>query len=209
MTFYAIEQSQSLRQGDIVFGLPILEPSIQGKPIQDIRHSYQIDSSVCHCVVITPCCSIEDGRILLSPLKKLTGKFTRHEIFGPNPLRINEPVEPVESIGPTLWAKLSPEDQIQREAEGTAYALLYMFVYDGHPSLPVYQLRDHDTQIHFVDFRNSFTVKWDEIKRQSNNAIDVKVAELSMETRKLFRNKIKHFYGRIPVEDQAVYVALQ
>jgi len=209
VSFYAAMPSPGLRQGDIVLGLPILEPTKRGAPIALVEHDYQVEVRVCHCAVITPCCSIEDGQIVLSPLRQLTGKISKHEVFGPEPLRINGRVSPEESTGPAKWAELSADEQTRRQAEGNAYVWLYVFVYDEHPLLPPYSLRGRETSAYHVDFRSTFSVKWDRIRRDEATASAIKVAELAVESRKMFRDKLAYFFGRAPAEDSAVLAALR
>lgn len=208
MSFYCASPSNLLRQGDIVSGLPILHPTLQGASASDALKGYKIEVKVCPCAVITPCCSIEDEQVVLSPLHQLESRFIKNEFFRADPLMINCKVEPEQSTGARAWEGLLPDEKVKRLAEGKAFAWLYLFVFDAHPLLQTYTLKGKETGFYCVDFRRTFAIKWDQIRRGNDAASGIKLLELGVEARATFREKLTAYFERTPEEDRAQLAAM-
>jgi hypothetical protein len=207
MIFYEDTPSRVIRQGDVIQGLPMLNPSIKGDPLSSALQEYQIEVSVCLCAVITPCCSIEEGQIALSPLRPLEARFVKNEFFKENPLLMNVKVDAEHSMGPAMWETLSAGEKANRLAIGKAYCWRNLFTYDESPLFSQYTLRGKKMRNQYIDFRKTFFVKWDQIKRDWESATQIKLAELSVEARASMREKLTSYYERVPDEDRAVLAA--
>jgi len=98
--------------------------------------------------------------------------------------------------------------EVEREkrlAKGMAYTFLEVFIFEGHDLLPEYELHRPEGAIlcshYLVDFHDSILVSCKDIVRGVAPAPGVKKLQLSSGSRGELREKMAHYYARIPDED--------
>ena len=207
--FYAEETDNYLRFGDVVRGyiLPnttIKEPFL---PFKREFHNYTIDVEMPYSVVLTPCCSIGESMISLTPLIKVRGDFFKNPYYAEDLTTINRLMNPQQSLSPDEWNNFSLEEQQRRLAEGITYAHLNFFIYEENEIFKKYTLRRREIKYYMIYFKNISTMKCAMIKRpkelkpEDAPIIESKVLQLSIQARSELRDKIAYYYSRIPEED--------
>ena len=135
-------------------------------------------------------------------------------VLGRNPYlaedftRVNGPLMPQQFVPPEALEEMS--DEVKQERFGfpyaPSYALLHYFVYAGHDLLPKYVFHgkqgDIQTNLYMVDFRRISPLDWDKILDAKRAPMEVKVLQLTIETRKQLRDKLAYYFARVPDEDQ-------
>ncbi len=205
--YYEKTPELALRFGDVIRGF-ILAATNVDKPIFSLPSSaYSIDVEVPQfCAVLSPCCSIGDGTILLSSLIRVKQSFFQNPYFTEDLTRINREMEPSEKLPPSVWAQLDAAERSKRESEGKGYAVLDSFIYPEDAHLPRYPVKIKgggtvETGYYMIDFRNIQKVTSKTINRKS--APDhTKLLQLTPSARQELRDKIAFFYGRVPEEDK-------
>lgn len=211
MGFYNEGPYKSFRFGDILKDFLTVEPTINN-PISELsKAECRIDISSGYYVLLSPCCSIDESILLLSLLVEIKKPFYKNAYFADDMTRVNLEIPPDKSMSPEDWNKLSQDEKNKRMGRGDAYTNLEFFVYENNGLLPEYKLIIRGNKIpnppYMIDFRKTFFVKCDKIRRdQKDIPIEVKLLELSVETRETLRNKLSHFYGRRPPEDEAYLI---
>lgn len=114
-------------------------------------------------------------------------------------------MEPNLHYSPEEWEKKTPEEQQDILIKGPSFALLSIFIYDQHPSLPEYPIKIRGEEIfiryHMIDFRHMYNFKSPRIISPDNSPIEAKILQIKIKTREELRNKIAHFFGRPAEED--------
>ncbi len=205
--FYNDTNDKALRFGDVLRGYVLAASNIE-QPILDANYKINVDLPI-FCVVLTPCCSIGDNIISLSPLIQIYSSFFRNPYFIEDFTRINRKMEPQQSVSADIWAKFPPEEQQKRLEKGISYALLELFIYEKNNLFPEYEIslkRDHTTEKHktnyyMIDFRNIYKINCSKIVNSKDAPFESKCLQLSVETRSELRDKIAYYYGRPPDED--------
>ncbi len=203
--FYNPTPTKDLRFGDIVAGFSFFTPAID-KPLERIPYGYNVDIEVPkHCVVLTPCCSIKDRLLCLTPLIKIKKQLIENPYFKEDLTRINRKVDPLKSIPPKQLDKETPEEKARRAAQEPGFAFGELFIYQGHDDyLPDYSLsKEFSTNYYMIDFRNVHRINCKSVIKANRHEIDSKVLELSVSSRKDLRLKISYFYFRPADEDLA------
>jgi hypothetical protein len=182
-------------------------PLLRATP-HDLRFSIGVTHPR-HSVVMTPCCSIENKVVCLTPLLPIppTFRFYENPYFLDDLTRLNRVMLPRQSTGSVVWETLLAEEQAKREAAGLAYAMLEWFVYAPNEQLPAYPWKGRDkvdrTLGHYiVDFRNSYKVVCPEVVRDQGITSAPKVLQLSVDIRHELRCKLSQYFGRVPDEDK-------
>lgn len=212
--FYQPEMDEDLRFGDVIKGFVFTAPQVN-EPILNLddEPNYSIGITIPRfSVVLTPCCSIENKTISLSPLVKLNIKFFDNPYYSEDFTRINKPVPPELALPPVGWENLDKAEKQRRMDAGEKYQLHQFFVYapsDG--VLPEYPLSSSKGQYRFktgyymVDFADIHRVNCDKINRRGEGSPappNVKYLQLSVYARKELRDKLLAYYARTPAEDE-------
>ena len=161
-----------------------------------------------YSVVLTPCCSIGESTISLTPLIKVRSDFFKNPYFLEDLTRINRRMKPQQAKPPDEWGNFTPEEKQRRLAEGINYALLELFIYEEHELFKTYLLRKQEVRYYMIDFKNIHTIKCAMIKRpekvkpEDAPLIESKVLQLSIQARSELRDKIAYYYSRLPEEDK-------
>jgi len=210
--FYQDDLDQALRFEDVVRGY-ILTNAIISTPVWNTQHeNYAVSVSLPQfSVIITPCCSIEDRIIVLTPLIQVIPTFFNNPYLEEDLTRVNRIMSPEQSVQPSVWEQFSEEERQRRLAEGHTYAFINLFVYKRHDLLPEYTLhRKKDKNIvtnsYMINFKNLYKVHCDKIISPTNSPLESKHLQLSVETREELRVKLTRYYSRVPQEDQLVEV---
>jgi len=214
----AKKSSNFLRLGDVVKGYvpavskmtaPLIDNFVDSK----VDVQLQIPKLL---VVLTPCCSIKEKRISLTPITQARKSLYENPHFRYDLTVINRKMEPEKTLSPEKWGELSIEKQTEKREKGMVYTLEHLFVYEKYPpQLPEYQVRLNggekiDGNYYEFDFRNATKVECEFIihpdeknftEDSRQKALCSKVLELSKENRKDLRDKLADYYGRPPKED--------
>ena len=203
----------ALRLGDVVRGYISTIPTIK-EPIlssQSEGYNYKIDIGMPnYSVVLTPCCSIEEGVISLTPLMKVRSDFFKNPYFAEDLTKINRRMEPQQAHPPDEWEKLNLEEKQRRLAGEMNFALLNFFIYEENERFEKYTVRSREIRYYMIDLRNSYTIKCamikgpEKAKPEDAPIIESKVLQLSIQARSELRDKIAYYYSRKPKEDKIV-----
>jgi len=202
---------EPLRFGDVIRGFALSTPSIDSPPLNVNTHEYKIEIALPNfCAVLSPCCSIDEKVISLSPLIQILSSFYLNPHFEEDLTRINRPVSPDKAIPPAGWETLTPLEQKQKMDAGLIYTHWEKFIYEKNDLFPIYTLKktssswEKTTNHYMIDFRNTFRVNCSKIVRPNKAPLGTKCLQLSIETRKELREKISAYYWRIPEEDKVL-----
>jgi len=204
--FYESESSRALRFGDILPGFVFVEADISD-PSNQLSYKINVENPS-FCVVMSPCCSIGKKVVSLTPLKKIRPSFFDNPYFEGDLTRINRRMKPEETVSPKIWDGFPPEEKAKRLKEGESYAFEDVFIYEKHDLLPSYPLPSrgkHNTIItnyYMIDFKDLCKINCDKINTAENSPYELKILELSAQTRNELRNKLGDFFRRIPLEDR-------
>ncbi len=203
--FYQEEIDKDLRFGDILTGFVFAAPNLTDA-VQTKNFSIEIEQPD-YCVVLSPCCSIGDNVITLSPLLKIRPKFFLNPFFVEDMTRINRIMSSEQALGPEAWENMPDEERERRLEEEESFALKDFFVFDQHTLLKKYTLnfknKDNiETNYYMIDFKNQYKLNCKRMQSATNAPIETKTLQLTVETRSELREKISHYYSRVPVEDQ-------
>lgn len=210
--FYSSKRDNCLRFGDVVRGFVSTRPTIKEPVLSYVQVSRDYSVSIeipMFSVVLTPCCSIEDSLICLTPLIQLKPSFMKNPYFVEDFTIINGEIKPQKCYAPEDWDKKSLEEKEEILASSKPYTLLSMFVYEGNRIFPPYKLRSQEINYYMIDFRNVSTLKCEKIKRcdkmsgEDMKILDTKCLQLSDTAREELREKMAFYYGR-PAEEEVI-----
>lgn len=208
MFYTSASNPPQLRLGDI-----LKQHTVVTTQIATNKKSYNDDEVIIevvkskYVVVLTPCCSIEDQVIVISPLIPIKVKFFENPYFATDLTNINRKMKPDQTVSQHVWENFSEEIRQQRTQVGIQYGLVDYFLYESHELLEKYILkipgeaRSIETNYYMIDFRNVTKVNSTNIRRAEGLFIGSKFAQLSIQSRGELRNKLAEYYGRPPAED--------
>ena len=209
--FYQDGFDRALRFGDVVRGF-VLTNAMLKKPSREAHlDDYVVNISWPQfSVVMTPCCSIADKMMVLTPFVQVPSTFFDNPYLLEDLTRANRIMSPRQAVPPHVWETFDDEQKQRRLAVGHTYAFKNLFVYDKHESLPPYTLHrkvgNVDTNYYMIDFKNLYKVHCDKIISPTDSPLESRYLQLSVETREQLRVKVARYYGRVPEEDQLVEV---
>ncbi|WP_076003427.1 hypothetical protein [Dehalogenimonas formicexedens] len=207
--FYQEEMDNALRFGDVVKGFTLTNAEIL-KPWDSICTDYQVNVKMPpFSVILTPCCSIGAGTLLLTPLLRVDVALFANPFLAEDLTRINRIMPPDKAVPPDKWEKIDAGEKARRELEGTTFAFVELFIYDKHASLPSYDInkrsKNSEDSIsinhYMIDFRNIFKINCKSINSPTAAPLESKYLQLSPEGRSELRIKLARFFSRIPAED--------
>lgn len=205
--FYQKEVDQALRFGDVLRGYISATPHIKEPFIKEpiwpaLNEGYNININLpTFTVVLSPCCSIGEKTIALSPLMKLRSDFFKNSYFAEDFTRINRKIQPQKTVSPDKWEEFSLKEKQRRLKEGETYGLLNLFIYEKHDLFRKYKLRGQEINYYMVDFRNTYKLNCENIRTPQKSPLDSKCLQLSTEARSQLQDKIAFYYTRTPEED--------
>lgn len=210
LMFYENHPHQALRFGDIVSGLVLSAASVDN-PNAEFRKDYNIE--VYHpefAVILSPCCSIGDKTIALTPLLPVLPQWFKNPYFSEDLTRINRPMKPEQSVSPEDWARMSAEEKQRRfdMSKPESFALVEYFIYEKNDNFSSYPVQSEKMGIdkvcgcYMIDFRKISRLVCKQITSATSAPLAVKVLELSIQTRSELRGKLSWYFARKPPEDQ-------
>lgn len=202
--FYQEIIDAAFRFGDVLRGYTLVSSDIQ---VPNLSENYKIDVNLPDfCVILSPCCSIGEKIISLSPLIKLRNSFFDNPYLVEDLTRINREMKPEESVPPHVWNSFPPEERQKRLEVGKGYAFLEFFVYNKNELFSTYIInrrqQNIETNYYMIDFRNTYKINCEKIISPKDSPLDSKCLQLSTQARTELRNKIAFYYARIPEEDK-------
>ena len=206
--FYQEQGETALRFGDVLRGFVLTASSVKNPELIGSRgYSITVETPI-YSVVLSPCCSIGDKVISLTPLVPLRARFFDNPYFVADLTRINRRMAPEQTLSLDEWQQLPPERRQTLESEGDAYAFLELFVYEQHGLFTEYPVHrkagDVNTKYYMIDFRNTHKVNCDKIASAKQSPLNLKCLQLSVSTRADLREKLAFYYGRAAPEDEAL-----
>lgn len=209
--FYQEEIGPALRFGDVLKGFILATPTVDEPTLPQLTQKYTVDINFPNFfVVVSPCCSITDNVIALTPLIKLRNTFWDNSYFTEDFTRINRKMEPQQAVPPELWQSFKPEEKSRRLGAGFSYSFLELFIYEKNPIFPNYSINRRrggetvETNYYMIDFRNTFKVNCKKVVTAENSPLETKCLQLSVQTRAELRDKIINYYGRVPEEEKTL-----
>lgn len=194
----------NLRLGDIIGGFSYIVPNFEDFVNKGNEFTLDIKNQQFFSV-FTPCCSIEDQKITLVPLKKIKPEFLKNPFYMEDFTLLNRPIPPFKSIPPIVWDNYSEDENNTIRSKDVSYALFELFLYGPNPKIPTYNLKyknnTEEIGSYMIDFRDTFTISSKKIQRGNTYQ---KILELSILSRGELRNKLSNFFNRIPDEDKRI-----
>jgi len=203
--FYNDHPGGDLRFGDVVRGFVATSPEFK-LPSTDDPPTWRLKVTLAkHFVVLSPCCSIDRGCLLLAPLLKIRPAFLTNPYLSEELTRLNTPVPADKSMTPSAWAGLPEMEKAKRLAKGPGLIFGECFIYAPNDCLGSYQMPTKggtaDQSTYLVDFGTTFRMECEAVSRDKPAPAGTKLLELSIETRTLLRTKIAAYFARVPDED--------
>jgi hypothetical protein len=193
-------------------------------------YSIEVDAPE-YCVVLDPCCDIGSGVISLSPLVEVSSHFWDIPCLLKNMTNLNLKGMPKDLMHPATWNNLSEEEKTDALNAVPEYGHRPYFVYEGIALFPEYsitreiqynELVDPSTHLpeyqqirtpitfkarhRMVNFKNIYHLNCQKIfasdKEADESVFKSIVVRLSVKTRNELRNKMAHYFGKIPAEDE-------
>ena len=204
MMYYASNPSAGYRFGDILRGFPFVVPSVNKPPVT-LESGFGIAvATPSFCAVLTPCCSIENSMVGICPLQHIQRYWLQNPHFVDDFTLINRLIPPEKYYPPEKWDSLPTSEKQDAEP---SYYFLEAFVYPPSEHLPSYNLtygrekKIYTLRHYMVDFRNVQKVSCSVFSR-GNSETPAKVLELSVAARSELREKVVHYFSRVPDEDR-------
>ena len=208
LLFYQEKIDEGFRFGDVLKGFVSSTPTISDPLLKPSHGDYTIEvSKPSYCAIISPCCSISDKIISLSPLIPIRNSFFKNPYFAEDLTRINRRLtEPKFAFPPHVWEQMPDGKKEEHLLKGSSYTLVDLFIYKEHEIFPEYEVHmkgadNIKTKYYMIDFRNTFKVNCSKIKDPKNVPNEAKCLQLTIESRRELREKISQYYGRVPDED--------
>jgi len=114
-------------------------------------------------------------------------------------------MKPQDAVPPKGWETMSSEEQEKRLREGITYGFVSQFIYAPAPQLPEYYVdsqKKRKTGYYMINFRNMNKINCKTINTPEDSPLDSKILELTIDTRKELREKMKSFFGAVAEEDK-------
>ena len=201
--FYEAARHNALRLGDIVSGFTIGTVNLP-KVLAD---EYSVDLERPRAAIMTPCCSIGERTILLSPLKKIHKRLLETPYLREDLTNLNRPMTRVQGFSPDRLKRLREDERIAIEADTRkVLGFVEIFVYAPHDLLPTYECKIGRTTVpvghYMIDFREIHRIKCNEIQSAENSPLNSKLLQISRTSREQLRTKLANYFGRSAPEDE-------
>jgi hypothetical protein len=203
--FYVEPAEQALRFGDVVKGFVLSSSDVPGDQKSQAEYCIKVVSPP-YCVVMSPCCSIGAKTLALAPLQQVTPKMLENRNWAENLTCINRPMSLEKAVPPEHWKNMT-QDEKDRRGYKDSYALDEFFVLEANALLPKYDLKCTDgktreTGHYMIDFKRISRIECAKVNAPKQAPLEAKVLELSIQARGDLRDKLSHYFGRVPPEDE-------
>lgn len=204
--FYEDNRDSLLRFGDILKGFILITPKIKEPFLNIQNHQYNINIEVpSFSVIISPCCSIGEKKISLTPLIPVRKTFFENPYLDADLTRINRRMNPKDAFTPRKWEEKSPEEKARILKDDFVYSFVEFFIYEQDNLFPEYTVRRHGETVniryYMIDFRNTYKIDCEKIISPSIAPLESKCLQLSIQARSELRAKIADYFARVPKED--------
>ena len=208
--FYEDRPDDAFRFGDIVRGFVLSASKIDFTKLASAPKDYHIEvNQPDFAVILSPCCSIGNHALSLSPLIKVSANFFDNLYLKEDLARLNHPMSPQEAVPPAFWDKMSNEEKQQRLdlSHKKGIAFVEYFVYAPHDLLPEYKLKpkgqdgEIKTGFYMVDFRRLYRIVCRQVNSAKQSPTETKILQLSIQARSNLRENFVNYFNRVPPED--------
>lgn len=201
------EMDKALRFGDVLKGYISVIPKIKEPFLDKVNYDYNLNIELpSFSVVLSPCCSIGEKKISLSPLVTVRRTFFDNPYFDEDLTRINGKMKPINAFSPEKWEEKSAVEKADILKNDSVYTLLEFFIYMENDLFPEYSIRKHGETIkikyYMIDFKNIYRIDCEKIESANKVPLDSKCLQLTVETRAELRDKIAYYFARPPQEDK-------
>ena len=203
------EMDKALRFGDVLKGYISVIPKIKEPFLDKLNYDYNLNIELpFFSVALSPCCSIGEKKISLSPLVPVRRTFFDNPYFDGDLTRINLKMKPINAFSPEKWEEKSAVEKADILKNDSVYTLLEFFIYMENDLFPEYPIRKHGETVkikyYMIDFRNIYRIDCEKIESANKVPLDSKCLQLTVETRAELRDKIAYYFARIPEEDKVL-----
>lgn len=113
-----------------------------------------------------------------------------------------------QALPPKHWESLTAEKKSELMAKGESFIFEECFVYDANPLFTPYELKKGAKTFspvahRLLDFKKIVRIDCALIERNRDAPAGIKLLELTIAARSQLRDKLAHFFARIPDEDAA------
>lgn len=207
--FYEDKPEKALRFGDVVRGFVLSAPRIDSPSRTSLPDEYHIEVNTPRLTtILSPCCSIGAKTLALSPLLQVFPGFFRNPYLNQDLTNVNRPMTPEQAVPPDVWEKIPRSEKLKRLnlSKPKSYAFVHYFVYAHHDLLPQYTVHSKhgnvETGYYMVDFRRIYRVECEKVANAKQAPLEIKLLQLSIQTRNELREKIAEYFNRVPEEDK-------
>jgi len=210
--FYEPNVDNALRFGDVLTGYILSNPDYKEPNFfrKDEDQKYRINIEIPkYSVVLTPCCSIKEGLISLTPLKEVLKTFFNNKYLAEDLTNINRRMTALESMTAENWEKLKEEERQERLEEGMQYAFPRYFIYEENDFFTEYKRSKKMIRYYMIDLKNICSIKCpmiksaEKLKLEDAPLLESKILQLSVDIRQELREKVADYFSTAPKEDIA------
>jgi hypothetical protein len=201
--FYELEHPDEVFTfGDVVKGLVCASSVIDSPNVGAIDYKIDVIQSG-YFVIMTPCCSIGEQSLLLSPLRRVNSSWFNNPYFAEDLTHINTQMTMQQALPPEGWRKLTYREQQERSEAGPIYRYLEYFIYAPNERILGYfdEKTGRNIGHYMIDFRRIHRAGCKEVQGGTQVPINAKVLQLSVETRGNLKDKLCYYFSRTPDED--------
>ena len=208
--FYEDRPDDAFRFGDIVRGFVLSASKIDFTGSVLVPKDYHIEvNQPDFAVILSPCCSIGNHTLSLSPLIEVSANFFNNPYLKEDLARLNHPMSPQEAVSPAILDKMSEEEKQRRLdlSHKKSIAFVEYFVYKPHDLLPEYKLKpkgqngEIKTGFYMIDFRRLYRIVCKQVNTPKQSPTQTKILQLSIQARSYLREKVINYFNRAPEED--------
>lgn len=210
--FYEKNPDHAFRFGDVLGGFVLSASQIDSSKLVEAKKDFCVEvKQPKYSVLLSPCCSIGDGTLALTPLIKVLPKFFTNPYLKDDLTRINRPMSPEQAVSPEVWEKMGSEEKARRldSHKPESYSLVDYFIYDEHDILACYPLKstsakvDIETGFYMIDFRRIYKVDCKQVQNARTVPLEAKELQVSIQARTELRDKLSAYFQRQAIEDIA------
>jgi len=196
--FYADNPSSDILQGDIFAGLVsfgLIPSKFLTVSTLSREHNpcFSMDLGFGYSAIVSPSCEIPKREYLaFCPLLPLHKRIRQVEFLNDDPTRLNNEVDPENSMPKPKWDIKSEEEKAALKRKGKTYAFLNNFVFEG--------IDGFFSDYLMIDFNFVFNINSKYLGKKNKLLLAPRVLQLSFESQRALRLKLANYYFREPEE---------